>query len=256
VPEEYKKKKPLKIGRVSLDLNEKDNGKKIIIIKPDPDQGPDNQDIARNWINNTFLKKSPYKSGIVSFSEKEWKAENGAGDKFVDGIKQSPHTITWADKSEHKTIMKGLKSLRPTQAQMGIGMNPPPGMDPASGMGGLPGASSPFGGQGELAAGLGGGLGTPNIGNIGGLGSPGNSPGSELSHRNVDDMKKLVRLMESGKTTFKEYIDKMNKKFRKSGPVRKVGIKTILGNPRLSIPITGDDKKDDKRRYKKLGKKF
>ncbi len=246
MPEEYKKKKSLKIGRVSLDMNEKkkmngDHIKNIIIIKPDPDQGPDNKEIARNWINNTFLKNSPYRSGIVSFSEKEWKEEKGGGDKFIQGIRQSPHAITWIDKSESKRIMKGLKALLPAQ----MGMNPQ-GMDPMGGLGGAQPGGSPFGG-GELAAGLGTGAGAPSIGNVGGVGSPGDSPVSDLAHASYNY---------PGMMTFKEYIDKTNKRYRKSGPVRKIGIKTALGNPRLSLPSTGNDKIDAKRRYKELGKKF
>lgn len=46
---------------------------------------------------------------------------------------------------------------------------------------------------------------------------------------------------------FKEYIGKM---LRKSGPIRKFTSKSILGNPNLMIPSTGNKNKDAQRRYK------
>lgn len=55
---------------------------------------------------------------------------------------------------------------------------------------------------------------------------------------------------------FKEYINKVKKNIRKSGPLRKMGIKTILGNPKLSLPLTGDENADTQRRYKNNGGKF
>lgn len=55
---------------------------------------------------------------------------------------------------------------------------------------------------------------------------------------------------------FREYIDKVNKKSRKSGPIRKIGIKTILGNPKLNIPLSGNEKEDNKKRYKSKKGKF
>ena len=50
--------------------------------------------------------------------------------------------------------------------------------------------------------------------------------------------------------TIREYLDRMIKTTRKSGPARRIGIKSIVGNPRLGIPKIGIDKIDRKRRYK------
>jgi hypothetical protein len=46
---------------------------------------------------------------------------------------------------------------------------------------------------------------------------------------------------------FKEYIGKIS---RKSGPSRKFTYKSLLGNPNLMIPSTGNKNKDTQRRYK------
>jgi len=55
---------------------------------------------------------------------------------------------------------------------------------------------------------------------------------------------------------FEEYFDRVNKAHRKSGVCRRIGVKSILGNPNLDIPTTSNKKEDQKRRYKELGEKF
>jgi hypothetical protein len=56
--------------------------------------------------------------------------------------------------------------------------------------------------------------------------------------------------------TFREYIDRLNKTRRKSGISRRIGIKSLLGNPRLNIPETPDDEFNKKIRYKDLDGKL
>lgn len=175
------------LGRIELNLKDV-NGNEFIIIKPDTEQSESSQSIARNWINHNFLKDSPYKSGMVSFTKKDWKSNEGKGKQFVDALKKSSNQITWIDKSKDKKIMKGLSGIIPSNSPGGVDM------------------SSPFGGGLSGGLGMGGGMPGGIISNpIGGGGmdsnlnlSPGNNTATLSPNENKElDMKSLIIIWES-----------------------------------------------------------
>jgi hypothetical protein len=214
----------IKIAKVALSLyKNKENDQEYVTIFPDEDQESEGKALAKQWISNNFEQGSEVKSGIVSFDLDDWRKDFGK--RFVKNISKNGLMIVWRDLSKNKTIMKGLA---PQQG----GNIPPIGGGPE--IPGLPGEK-------------------PNIPTPSPTISSAPPPSSTLSpekqiNAHYDDS--------DHKISFNEYIDKVIKRVRKSGPLRKTGIKTILGNPRLSIPLTGNLKLDRERRYKDLGEKF
>jgi len=199
--EKEAKKNTLKMGRLELNLNDKKNGEKIVVIKPDDNQSVESKEIAKRFVDNIFHKDSPYKSGMASFTLEDWRdPENGGAKKMLDGIKKSPHAITWTDRSADKRVMKGIAALIP--------LNSPGGMDLNMG-GSKPGGPGGFGGGFSSMSSMfnkGGGnpltsLGMPNAvptsAEPATVSVPTPVSGSQLSHHDMDDMKTLILMWEA-----------------------------------------------------------
>jgi hypothetical protein len=203
---EYQKKDfPGVMGRVKLDLVDR-KGHNYVIMMPDPNQSPEGIMVAKNFVNNTFLKDSAFKIGMTSFPEDEWKKSQGKAQEFINAIKRSKVTISWTDGSKDKKIMKGLEALLPkVGAQPGGMPGEMGGMDLSQGLanslkgGGGGGSfgpmiSSPSAAMPSSISGLTGGTPSPSNGP---MGSP--APTAKPETFTVDSMKILLEMWEKVK---------------------------------------------------------
>lgn len=188
---EYVSKDKPGLGRIELNLRDIDD-KEYVIIRPDQDQSENSIALARKWINNNFLKDSPYKSGIVSFTKKEWRKKDGGGQKFINAIKQSNRQITWVDKSNGKRIMKGLSAIIPPVSPGGVDLTSPFGGPPGDLSGSLTGMGGNISSVGPPAPSS---IDSALTANLPPSTEPSTSPKESLSM----DMKSLLLLWERNK---------------------------------------------------------
>lgn len=194
--------------------------------------------VAISFINDVFLKKAEWKNGKALCSLKAWKRPGGWGDRFIKAIKErlldkSSASISWKDISPDETIMKGLNYT------LGTGV-------PSQSPGGMGGGMNPFdmpGGGPSMGGGMGGGAPLPSTMSTSsapqldtsGLGGGSPAPGGEASPQNANynpNPRKFKDLLEALEL-------KIRKKHRKKlGQGRK---QALPFNPRLVIPIIGDD---------------
>ena len=206
------------IGKVQLNKSESGNN---IIISPAINQSSAAYEATSNWIRRNFKEYTKTQSPIISISKEDW--QNSAAKKFVKNIADDKVMITWEDLSSDKDVMKG--HISPPSSEFG-------GSSGGMGMGGLNLSSGPS------------------------LNIPPPPPTSPTPAAPSPPTPQNANYEYEGKITFQEYLDRVNKNTRKSGIARRMGIKTVLGNPRLNIPRTGSKDFDYRVRYKDLGEKF